>query len=75
MRDRMPPEKLARAKGQAATTNRAVDLARKTLSGDGKAADDLTREFGAREARRMVETEIVKSGGKPKGILSKIFGS
>lgn len=74
MRDRMPADKLAAAKGRAANTNRAAELARKTLSGDGKAANDLTREFGAREARRVVEAEIVKSGGKPKGIIAKLFG-
>lgn len=61
MFDRMPPEKLARAKGQAATTNRRNKLALDANGfGVGRPAKQaaeaqLIRELGSRRAKKLIK--------------------
>jgi hypothetical protein len=74
MFDRMPPEKLARAKGQAQQAGEAGELAR-AANGHGvtaaerrKAEETLVRTFGKRKAAQLKENELLRAGARPKGI-------
>lgn len=61
MFDRMPPEKLARAKGQAKTTNRRNALAHQANGFDTSRAEqararaDLVAEVGERKANKLIK--------------------
>ncbi|GAA2860350.1 hypothetical protein [Nonomuraea rubra] len=79
MFDRMPPEKLAKAKGQAQQAGEASKLAR-AANGHGvtgaerrKAEETLVRTFGKRKAAQLKENELLRAGARPKG-LRKWFG-
>ena len=70
MFDRMSPEKLARAKGQAKTTNRRNDLAHAangfetSRAGQARARADLEREVGEREAKKLIKEAANKAAKK-----------
>jgi uncharacterized sporulation protein YeaH/YhbH (DUF444 family) len=79
MFDRMSPQQLAKAKGQASTTNHIRALAT-AANGHGstrqqqrKAEAELERALGSRRAKKAKEDALRSAGARPKG-LGRFFG-
>jgi hypothetical protein len=65
-RNRMSPDLLAAHKDPCKAANAEVDLARRALSGNDAAERELRKTYGDKKAAQLIESEIQKSGGKPK---------
>jgi hypothetical protein len=77
MFDRMPAEKLAKAKGKAQTTDTLNRLATTALPSSGatrveqrRAAAELERAVGPRKAKRLQEDALQRAGAKKRGWFS-----
>jgi len=72
MWDRMPPEKLARAKQSAALASDVAELAdlalgKSTRVKREKARAELERRYGRRQTERILEQRLQFHGARPKG--------
>lgn len=79
MFDRMPPELLAKAKGQTTASNQVRKLAT-AANGHGsnrqqqrQADAELERMLGSRKAKQAKEDALRSAGARPKG-LGRFFG-